>query len=55
MPEPLQQVNVSLTAALVAFFQRQAAQSDRTMGVFPGGEPLISAKARRSVPKPSRG
>ena len=32
MPEPLQQVNVSLPAALVAFIQRQAAQTDRTMG-----------------------
>ena len=32
MPEPLQQVNVSLPAALVAFIQRQAAQTDRTIG-----------------------
>ena len=36
MPEPLQQVNASLPAALVAFIQRQAAQTVRTMGVFPG-------------------
>jgi hypothetical protein len=32
MPEPLQQVNVSLPVALVAFIQRRAAQTDRTMG-----------------------
>jgi len=32
MPEPLQQVNVSLPSTLVPFIQRQAAQTDRTMG-----------------------
>ena len=32
MPEPLQQVNVSLPPSLVALVQRHAAQTDRTLG-----------------------
>ena len=47
MPEPLQQVNVSLPAALVAFIQRQAAQTDRTMGGMI--RHLVAEAARREV------
>ena len=47
MPEPLQQVNASLPAALVAFIQRQAAQTVRTMGVFPGENISIGKGQRR--------
>jgi hypothetical protein len=49
MPEPLQQVNVSLPAALVAFIQRQAAQSDRTMGGMI--RHLVAEAARREAPE----
>ena len=48
MPEPLQQVNVSLPAALVAFIQRQAAQTDRTMGGMI--RHLVAEAARREAP-----
>ena len=47
MPEPLQQVNVSLPAALVAFIQRQAAQTDRTMGGMI--RHLVAEAARRET------
>ena len=47
MPEPLQQVNVSLPAALVAFIQRQAAQTDRTMGGMI--RHLVAEAARREA------
>jgi len=46
MPEPLQQLNVSLPAALVAFIQRQAAQTDRTMGGMIRG---VGASRRRVI------
>ena len=48
MPEPLQQLNVSLPAALVAFIQRQAAQTDRTMGGMI--RHLVAEAARREAP-----
>ena len=48
MPEPLQQVNVSLPAALVAFIQRQAAQTDRTIGGMI--RHLVAEAARRQAP-----
>jgi len=48
MPGPLQQVNVSLPAALVAFIQRQAAQTDRTMGGMV--RHLVAEAARRESP-----
>ena len=48
MPEPLQQVNVSLPAALVAVIQRQAAHTDRTMGGML--RHLVAEAARREAP-----
>jgi len=48
MPEPLQQVNVSLPAVLIAFIQRQAAQTDRTIGGMI--RHLVAEAARREVP-----
>ena len=48
MAEPLQQVNVSLPSALVAFIQRQAAQTDRTMGGMI--RHLVAEAARREAP-----
>ena len=48
MPEPRQQVNVSLPAALVAFVQRQAAHTDRTMGGMI--RHVLTEWARREMP-----
>jgi len=48
MPEPLQQVNVSLPPSLVALVQRHAAQTDRTLGGMI--RHLVAEWARREAP-----